>query len=327
VDYEGQTSQPSANQLRDYVDESRPTDLTQGNPNLKPGYNNSLRIRFQKYIPETQLMYNFNLNGGFSLNDIVGVTRMQEDGIRMTTYENVNGNWNVSMSGTFNTPLKNKKFTISSSLNGSYRNSNSFVDGLKNNGKNLSLGDRMGFNYRSDLFDISLNGSINYSHITYSARPDNNQDTYSYGGGVSTLWYLPHKLTINSDINFTGRAGFAAGFNTSETIWNASASKQIFSRRSGTGSIKLQIYDILHDRNAIRSSITTNGYRSSETMIIPSYFMVSFIYKINLFPTSNSSSGNNRGRGNAPEGGNRGGQGGNQGGNQGGGRAGGGRPI
>jgi hypothetical protein len=325
IDYQGQTSQPSANQLRDYIDESRPTNLTKGNPNLKPGYSNTLSTSFKKYIVETQLTYNFNLNGGFSMNDIVGVTNMREDGIRMTTYENVNGNWNVSGQGTFNTPLKNKKFTVSSTISGSFRNTNSFADSIKNIGKSLSFGDRMGINYRSDLFDISLNGSFNYSHITYSARPTNNQDTRSYGGGLSTTWYLPYKFTINSDINFTTRSGFADGFNRSETIWNASAIKQLFSKRTGTGSIKLQIFDILHDRKSIRASATTNGYRNSETMIIPSFFMGSFIYKFTLFPNSSSSSfGNDRGgerrqRGDG-EGGNwGGGQGGGRGGNSGGG--------
>ena len=288
IDYEGETTQPSATQLRDYSDESRPTEITQGNPDLKPGYENSLRIRFQKYVAATQLMYNFNFNGGFSVNDIASVTEMLEDGRRLTTYENVNGNWNANLMGMFNMPLRNKKFTIGSFARIGYSNRNSFVNESENLMKNFSIMDNVNINYRSDLFDIGINASLNYSYITYSAQPERNQNTYNYRVGGYTTWYLPKNWTVESDINWTGRSGYAEGFNIPETIWNAAVTKQLFNKSFGTGSLKLQIYDILQDRNSITASATTNGYRTVETNVIPSYFMCSFIYKFSLFPKSSS---------------------------------------
>jgi hypothetical protein len=288
IDYEGQTNQPSANQLRDYTDQSRPTEITKGNPNLKPGYSNSLRARFNKYVPETQLMYNLNLNGGFSMNDITSVTIMQSDGVRTTTYENINGNWDVTLRGMFNTPLKKKEFSISSFFQTAYSNRNSFVNGDKNNGKNFSASIRPRFNYRTSLFDIGVNPSISYNNAIYSARPENNQKTTTYGIGGNTTWYLPHQWNIDSDINYTARTGFATGYNVPETMWNASISKQIFSKRHGSGSIKLQAYDILQDRKSISANVTTNGYSTQKMTVIPSFFIGSFIYKFSFFPKSSS---------------------------------------
>lgn len=290
LSYEGRTNQPSANQLRDYIDQSRPTNITQGNPNLKPGYSNNIRAEFQKYIPETQFMYNFRLNGGFSVNDITQVTELLEGGVRLTTYENVNGNWNANLNAGFNTPLRNKKFTISNFGNASFRKTNSFVNTEKNIGKNFSIRDFLRFNYRSELFDIGVNASITYNHVTYSARPDNNRNTYDYGFGGETTWYLPYKWTISSDINWTDRTGYGEGYNISEVMWNASVTKQLFNKKFGTGSLKLQIYDILQDRSNISFNTTTNGYRTSETNSIPSYFMCSFIYKFTYFPKSSFAS-------------------------------------
>jgi hypothetical protein len=314
IDYDGQTNQPSANQLRDYVDESRPTNLTKGNPNLKPGYTNSLRARFSKYIPETQMMYNFNLNGGFSFNDITSVTTMRTDGIRETTYKNINGNWNVSLMGIFNTPLRNKKFSISNFLRTAYTNQNSFVNGNENNGKNFSISTRPGVNYRSELFDIGLTPSISYNNSVYSARPENNQKTIIYGVGGNTTWYLPYHWNIDSDINFTARTGFADGYNVPETMWNASASKQIFNKRYGTGTLKLQVYDILQDRKSISANVTTNGYSTQKMTVIPRFFICSFIYKFSVFPKSSSATekdirGEGGWRGGFPGGGNYGGGG------------------
>ncbi|MCL1937477.1 MAG: outer membrane beta-barrel protein [Candidatus Azobacteroides sp.] len=297
IDYEGETNQPSANQLRDFVDMSRPTDWTQGNPNLKPGYQNSLRARYNRYIPTSQLMFSIDLSGAWSYNDITSVTLMQEGGIRMTTYENINGNWNMQLRGTFNTPLRNKRFSVSNFISTNYRNQNSYIadsksgnagEKIQNTMKNLMLMDNASINYRSEYLDIGLNTFINYNRVALLVNPENNQNTFSLGIGANITWRLPYKWEINSDFTQTSRTGYAAGFNGPEIIWNIGVTKQLFSKKIGTGYIKLQCFDLLQDRNNVTSTYTTNGYRTSEVNAIPSYFMCSFIYKFSAFPKSSS---------------------------------------
>ncbi|MDR2058121.1 MAG: outer membrane beta-barrel protein [Dysgonamonadaceae bacterium] len=311
IDYEGETNQPSASQLRDYTDMTRPTEWVQGNPKLKPGYSNDLRIRFSKYVPETQLMYNVNFNSRFSFNDITPVTELRNDGIRLTTYENINGNWNLQLMGMFNIPLKNKRFTIGNFARFSYDNRNSLIndgdDELKNTQKNFSISDNANINYRSDLFDVGINVSVNYNDISNSVQPEKNQNTMNLGFGSYTTWYLPYHFTIESDINYMKRSGFTSQYNIPETIWNAAVTKQLFNKKYGAGSLKLQIYDILKDRNDITASSTTNGFRISQVNVIPSYFMCSFIYKFTVFPKSSTATeedlrGNRRWGGPGPRG-------------------------
>ena len=294
IEYEGETNQPSASQLRNYVDKSRPTEWVLGNPSLKPGYQNSLSARFNKYVPETQLMYNLNWNGSFSLNDIVSVTQMMDGGIRQTTYQNINGNWNTRLRGMFNVPLRNKKFSVGGFAMTEYRNQNSYINTSKNTLRNFFVRDNFNLNYRSDLFDVGMNVSVNYSNITYTIRPQNNQTTCDLGLGGYTTWYLPYGWTLESDINFTQRNGYASEFNIPETMWNAAITKLLFNKKYGTGSLKLQIYDILQDRNSITASYTTNGFRSMEVNAIPSYSMLSFIYKFTAFPSGSAPESNRR---------------------------------
>ncbi|GHV09916.1 hypothetical protein FACS1894162_1700 [Bacteroidia bacterium] len=290
IDYEGETRQPSANQLRDYIDKTHPTNWVAGNPNLKPGYDNTLSARFQKYVTETQLNYNIGFEGGFSLNDITAITTLS-DTTRLTTYKNVNGNWRTQVRGMFNMPLRNKKFTVSAFGFANYQNTNSYVDDKENTMRNLFLRGNTSINYRSDLFDIGLNVSMGYGNITYSVRQEKNQLTKDYGVGGNTTWYLPYHWTIESDIRFTAREGYKItgydgdlDFNRPETIWNAAATKQLFDKKFGTGSLKLQIYDILQDRKSVFASSTTNGYNVTQSTSLPSYFMCSFIYKFKAFP-------------------------------------------
>ncbi|MDR0546794.1 MAG: outer membrane beta-barrel protein [Dysgonamonadaceae bacterium] len=313
VDYEGETSQPSSNQLRDYVDMSNASNWVKGNPDLKSGYSNSIRMRFQKYVPETQLMYNLSLNGGFSFNDITSVTQML-DSVRLTTYDNISGNWNVNTRGMFNVPLKNKKFTVNSFFNASYNNRNSYVYEKDKNEKQtnrqntLSGMIRANINYRSDLFEVGLGAFTNYNDIANTIRPQNDLTTVSYGFSINTMWYLPYNWTLESDLNYTTRKGFSEGLNLAETMWNAAITKQLFNKKFGTGSLKLQIFDILQDRKFITSSATDNGTRISEDLlVIPSYVMCSFIYKFTVFPKASSATEDDfrpkwGGRGGRPEG-------------------------
>jgi len=292
---EGETNQPSANQLRADTIQNTPTNWVLGNPDLIPGYSHNMRIRFQKYIPEIQLTYNFNLSGNVSFSDITSITNFLKDAdgkntaIRLTEYENINGNWDARLMGMFNTPLRNKRFTVGAMVGTTYRNLNTKTDGLENTMRNFSIFDNINANYRSDLFDAGVNFSINHSNISYTVNPDKNQKTYNYRTGVSTTWYLPYNWQLQSDINWTVRQGYFNGFNVPETIWNAAVTKQLFKKKLGTGSLKLQIFDVLQDRKMISASSTDSGYQTSEDLIVlPSYVMCSFVYKFTAFPKASS---------------------------------------
>ncbi len=289
IDYEGRTTQPTANQLRDYTDYSNPRDTVRGNPNLKPGYQNELSARFEKFVPATQLFYTLRLNGNFSMNDVGSVATIDpETRNRSTTYENINGNWNVYAMGIFNVPLKNKRFSVNSFTSGSYENKRSYTNQFLNTMKTLSVRERAGINYRSDLFDVGMNLSLNYANTVNEVQPDKNLRTYDWGVMGNTTWYLPHNFSVNTDISWSTKQGYSDGFNLSETIWNASLTKQLFSKKTGTGSLRLKIYDILQDRKSIYRSVGDNYIQDSRTNALQSFFMCSFIYRFNIFPNGSS---------------------------------------
>lgn len=288
IDYSGRMSQPTANQLS-ISDHSDPMNIIEGNPNLKPGYSNRFSTRFNKFVPESQFFYNIEFNGNFSFNDIVQVRTITSKGGRVSTYENVNGNWDAQLRGMFNTPLRNKKFTIGSFSMLSYRNLEGYTNGDRNTTKNFSVSERANANYRSDLFDLGINGGISYQNVENELQPLNNRNTYDFSAGGYTTWYLPYNFTIESDINWQSRTGYDAGFNTSQTIWNAAVSKQLFNSKAGAGTIKLRIYDILQDQKSFNFTVG-NGYTTNrESTMLSSFFMCSFIYKFQAFPGGSAS--------------------------------------
>lgn len=282
VMYNGYTSQPSMTQLQPVADISDPTNITIGNPDLKPRYTNNLFINFQRFTPERQRAFMVMLNGSYTLNDIVSYTSYnQETGVKTNTYRNVNGNFNTNFRMMLNTPLRNKRFSINTSTWASYANSNGYINEQKNTSRNLTLSERTGIDYRSDLIDIGVNGNFRYNRAANSLQKENNQNTFNYGAGGYTTLYLPLGFRVESDVNWSANAGYSDGFKQNELLWNAAASKSFLKNNQAT--LRFKIYDILQQRSNISRSVTANYIQDSEYNTLGSYFMFHLIYRFNIF--------------------------------------------
>ncbi|MDR2042014.1 MAG: outer membrane beta-barrel protein [Tannerella sp.] len=296
VDYDGRTTQPTMQQLQPVDDVSDPLNTTRGNPNLKPTYTNNLRLRFQKFIPENQTAFLIFANGNYILNNIVSKSTYDATtGKRVSTYENVDGNYNGNIRVIFNTPFRNKKFSVNSMSWASYSSTQGFINERENTSKELGLNERLGLNYRSDLFDFGLNGNIRYNQTKNTLQGQNDLNTYNYGGGASMTLYLPYQFQLESDINYSTNAGYTEGYEQKELLWNASASRSFFKNRAGM--LRIKIYDILQQRSNISYSASASSIRYSEYNTLSSYFMVHFIYRFNIFKGGASESDMRRGDG------------------------------
>jgi hypothetical protein len=281
IDYNGRTSQPGMTQLQPVANVSNPNNTIIGNPDLKPYYTNNLMIRFQKFIPEKQTAVIFMADGNYVVNAIVSDQINLGSGRRQTTYRNTNGNYRGNFRFIFNTPLKNKKFTVNSMSMASYANNNSFIDSEKNTNKTLTLMERGGIDFRSSVIDLGVNGNIRYNKADYSLQPDNNLNTFNYGVGGTTTVYLPSNFKIESEIDWSTTSGYDAGYQQDETIWNASVSKSFLKGNQAT--LRIKMYDILAQRNGITQQINAEGSSYSKYNTLGRYFMVHFVYRFSIF--------------------------------------------
>lgn len=282
INYSGRTNQPSMTQLQPVADVSDPLNTVIGNPDLNPRYTNNLFLRFQKFTPEKQSAFMVMANGSYVINDIVSYATYQENsGKKITTYKNVNGNYDGNIRAMLNTPLKNKKFSINSMTMLSYSNNKGFINADENTSKSFTAMERAGIDFRSNVIDFGLNGNIRYNGVTNSFQAQNNRKTYNYGGGATTTIYLPLSFKVESDINFSTNSGYSAGYEQKEWLWNASASKTFLKNNQGT--LRFKIYDILQQRSNISRSVTASYIQDTEYNTLSSYFMVHFIYRFSIF--------------------------------------------
>lgn len=290
VNYRGRSSQPSMTDLLPIEDTSDPLNIRQGNPGLKPAFTNTFFTFFNTFNTETQrgMVAHFSFNN--TMNSISSRRTYNEStGGYITRPENINGNWNLNgMFGT-NTALRNKKYTINTYTSAGYNNLVSYISDKQmttNNDKNktrqLRLGERLRGTYRTDWWEVSLNGSLNYTHSRNSYQEQNNMDTYDFAYGASTNIRLPWNMSLATDISQNSRRGYAdASMNRDELIWNAQISQDFLKGNAAT--ISIQFYDILRNQSNISRAITAAMRSDTEYNAIYSFCMVHFIYRLNLF--------------------------------------------
>ena len=289
VMYRGSTNQPSMTDLLDITDDSDPLNITKGNPGLKPSFNSRLMAFFNTYNADSQTGFSANLGFNNTLNSVTRkVTYIEETGGRITQPVNINGNWGANGGFNFNSALPiNKKFTYSTGTNLSYQNQESYISinrnssSQRNKVRTVNVRENLRFGYRNDVFDISLDGNVSYSHSESKLQPDQNLDTwnFSYGpsGNVKLPWY---NLTLSTNLSMSSRRGYEdPQFNTNELLWNAQLSASFLASNALT--VSLQLYDILHEQSNVSRNISAIMRSDTRNNAIYQYALVHVIYKIN----------------------------------------------
>lgn len=301
--YNGRSTTPNIEDLQEVIDQSDPSNIRYGNPNLKPSFNNNLRAFYNKYSPASMRSYAFNLFFSNTINSISNkTTYYAETGNQESRKVNVNGNWNGRAFFSFNTPLKNKKFTLSSNTNSSLSNSVSYLkvnqnntgDGQQedelSNTRNFRIGETFRGSYRNDVFDVTLNAAVTYNLIRNNKQTNGNRETMDYAFGGNTNINLPWQLYFSTDANYRIKDGYSDGFDNNQFIWNAQLSKNFL--KNNVATIRLKVYDILQQQTNLSRSIDERRMVDTEYNTLGSYFMVHFVYRLNTLGGKSARSNN-----------------------------------
>ena len=290
INYRGTTSQPSMTDLIDIRDDSDPLNITMGNPGLKPSFTNTLRLFFNNYTQEHQRATMVHLNYSNTRNSISNmVTYDEQTGGRTTRPENINGNWNISGALMFNTALDSVGYwTISTFTNVRYNNYvgylalDQYSGSRKNTTKTTTLGEQLTASFRNSWLEVSLDGSVDYTHTRNLLQSQNNLDTWQFAYGGYASVYMPWGMSLSTDLHQNSRRGYNdSSMNTNELIWNLQLSQSFLKGNALT--VSLQLYDILHEQSNF--SRTINAMQRSDTRYnsINSYAMLHAVYRVNLF--------------------------------------------
>ena len=320
ITYRGNTSQPSMSDLLDITDDSDPLNITMGNPGLKPSFTNNLRVNYNTYIREHMRTIMLFANMNTTKNSVSNrVEYNEQTGGRISRPENINGNWGVNSGFMFNTALDSAGvWNVNTFTMYNYNNYVGYLfqdmQSKKNTTHTNTVMERLQASWRKSIVEITLDGSINYTHTRNELQKQSNLDTkmFTYGGSLNL--YTPWGGSISTDIHNQLRRGYSDNsMNTDELVWNAQISQSFL--RGKPLTISIQFYDILQNLSTYTRTISAMQRSDMEYNTINSYIMLHIIYRLNIFGRGGQGGfGPGGGRGGFPGGGRGGFPGGGRGG-------------
>ncbi|GGI23109.1 outer membrane beta-barrel family protein [Pedobacter mendelii] len=275
LNYNGNTNQPSLEQIQPIRVNNDPLNITLGNPDLRPSFRSSLNARYNSYkVLTSQSIY---ISGNYSFTNNPIVSDVFTDAAGKSTFKSVNISsktpTNFSVYSSIDRKILGITMGIGFNMNGS--NSYNYINSVLNETKYASYSPTINIQkYVEKKFSFYAYFGPSYSTTEASVQQAFNSNGWGASGYLSGNIQLPGKFEINTDGEYTYR-GKTQAFNESFTrfLWNTTISKKFFKAQNLKTSITG--FDLLNqnqgfDRSASNGNITQSSYTT-----IKRYFMFS----------------------------------------------------
>lgn len=302
INYNGSTAQPSYQQLQPVYDYSNPQYITIGNPDLKPEFTNSLNIRYNNFDFITGNVFFGNLNFSYIKDKIVNNVFQRYDLSnpslpkylgQETRYLNADGYYTASGFYAFSKPIRNRKYVFNYGGSVAYNNNISYVENVKNTGKNVVLGQR--FNTQITVkkwLETSAGVNFTLNSTSYSLNKQLNSDTRAWSITHSSRFFLPKDFTLTYDLDKSINTGYASNVSTDPFIINASLEKLVSKKYNA--SLKLNAYDLLNENTSVTRTVSGSSIVDTRTNKLGRYMLLSFIFRFSKF-SGNAAAGTQMG--------------------------------
>lgn len=281
LNYNGNSNQPSLDQIQPIRVNTDPLNITLGNPDLNPSFRSSFNLNFNSYKVLTSQSIYTGAYGSFTANPIVSdVTTDPSTG--KSTYRSVNIKDKLPSSFSvytgFGRKIKVLDLNINFNLNASTNSSYNYINSSLNRTQNQSYSASVGLSkYKNKKYDFYVRFGPSYNAFKASVGKFGNSEGWGATGYASGSLQLPGKFEISTDANYyyTGKTQtFSNSFE--RFLWNASFSKKFF--KAENLKLQMSVNDLLNqnvgfDRSAYNGNITQSSYTT-----IRRYFLFSIIW-------------------------------------------------
>ncbi|MDD3320562.1 MAG: outer membrane beta-barrel protein [Paludibacter sp.] len=284
-DYRGRSESPSVEQLDPSPDETNPSHIRIGNPDLLPQFTHRTRLRFNNNNKEKQQSIQVHLEGEYTENDIINFTNYDgTSGVKTVTPVNMSGSWNTTGTLIFNRPLS-KLFQINNYTRLGVRNNIGFstIDGNSSSQKTVattfSFNEDLGLTFKWEWLYLLAKATYQANSTTYSIENMLSKKTSQLGSFLTTQINLSGSLSVSSGLNYRYLKGFSAEYDRQEFIWNAEISKSFLKSKAAT--VTLMLNDILQQQLSVTQKISSNYVEDQQQNTLKSFVMLVFSYKFN----------------------------------------------
>lgn len=292
--YRTNTNAPSVNQLQGVINNSNPTQLSTGNPNLKQDYSHSLSFRYGVTNAKTAQNIMMFLNLGYSNNAIVQSTFIADKdyelaqgiilfrGSQLTKPVNLDGLLNARTFISYGIPISKIKSNLNFSAGVNYAKNPNLINDIKSftNTYGLNGGLVLSSNV-SEKVDFTLSYSPTYSLVRNSVQTTLNTNYLFQNTSFKVNWLFGKGFLLQSEVLNQAYSGLGAGFNQNFTLWNAGFGYKFLKKQAA--ELRLNVFDLLKQNNSIARNVSTAYIEDARSQVLTRYFMLTFTYNLRNF--------------------------------------------
>lgn len=280
--YSLENQAPSVTQLSPFVNISDPLNIVQGNPDLKPQNSHSLYVGLNNYDWQSRSGFYSNANFNLTNQNVVSRSNIDENFVRTTSYDNVDGAYNYYAGGGWNKSKKIDSLTTVKVDLGLYVNGNrnvNFNNDVQYKSTTNTISPSIGFTYEwKDLFEIRPSYEYDSSKNSFDLDAFEDENYATHTARLRTTLTFPKKLEWANDIQYENNPNVAAGFTNSFVLWNSTLAYSILDDKA---VLTLKGYDLLKQNTNARRSSSADYIEDVQSTVLQQFFLLSFSYKFN----------------------------------------------
>jgi hypothetical protein len=297
ANYSGSSVAPTYTELQPVTDFSNALYPVTGNPDLKPTYNNTFSVRYNKFNFQSGNVFFSNLSFVQADNEVVPNTiyypsdYTADNGLFKskvaTNYLNTAGYYSASGFYVFAKPWDKRRYNLFLIGNVSYTNNISYITNVdatnfdfnteKNIAKTLVLS--QGARFRLDITDVidaefTTTYSVNSSQNSISTSGV--QDNFRlWAIGVNGKNYVWKDWTFSYDYTKDLYYGYKGA--TNPNIFNTYIERRFLKTKLAT--VRLAVNDVFNENTGYTSSQTGSYITQSNVNRLGRYYLLSFTYR------------------------------------------------
>jgi Outer membrane protein beta-barrel family/Carboxypeptidase regulatory-like domain len=285
---------PSIIQLQDVLNNSNPTQLSMGNPNLSQDSKNSVVLKYSQISPGHTNIFFILFSGTFTKNYIANNTIVANNdttvlnnialnrGSRITLPVNLDGYINLHSFITYGLPVASLKSNINFSLSVSYSHTPALLNSIANYTNSTQLGGGIVFssNISEDL-DYTLSSNSDYTFSKNNLDATNNTNYFTQRTDLKFYLNVLAGFVLQNELNDQFNNNVPNSFDKNILLWTLSLGKKFLG--GDNGELRFTATDLLNQNTNIQHNVTDTYTEDVKTNVLGKYFMLSFIYNIRKF--------------------------------------------
>lgn len=279
--YVTSVQEPSIRQLSPIVDNTDPTNIYSGNPDLRPEYSHRLSARW--YFWDSFTFRNMFVNGRitYTSNNIVTSRIVDENLIRRSTPLNVDEQVQANFNLSYGQPIRPLRVKARVSTGYSYSQGINFINGIESDVTTTAPTVRFRLeNLDNEVISVRLSSRLRWNRNSYSSSSIDNQQLLNQSHKADVILDFGKGWTLDQELTYSIFSQEQTDSTEDYVLWNATLQKSLMNDRL---AIRLRAFDLLEQNQAIIQSTGADFVSESIGNTLTRYGMLSVVYKLSDF--------------------------------------------